>query len=141
MGLKRLQQNGRPDSCDFADGILQDDFMDHEELPRRTNGVPTVRSDLMRTGFGLDQIAVTEADAGNGILDVCETDCNMNGIADDVEVATGTAPDFNNNGIDECDTVAWNLYPDWFEIHSVTSTVTAMASRTTARSLRTHHWT
>ncbi len=40
----------------------------------------------------------------DGLIGVCEEDCNDNGLADDCEIADGIASDCNNNGIpDDCD--------------------------------------
>ena len=41
---------------------------------------------------------------GNGIPDVCDVDCNNNGVSDDIDIANGTSADCNVNGIpDECE--------------------------------------
>jgi predicted outer membrane repeat protein len=41
---------------------------------------------------------------GDGVGDVCEVDCNLNGIPDDCDIASGTSEDSNSNGTpDECE--------------------------------------
>ena len=41
---------------------------------------------------------------GNGIPDVCDVDCNNNGVSDDIDIANGTSEDCDDNGVpDECD--------------------------------------
>jgi len=44
---------------------------------------------------------------GNGVSDVCDIDCNLNGIGDEFEIAEGLAEDCNDNGVpDDCDVAA-----------------------------------
>ena len=71
--------NGIPDECDIASGSSQDSD---------GNGIPDECEDCN----------------GNGIVDMCETDCGAPGGSCYDIPKCGTSPDCNNNGIpDECD--------------------------------------
>ncbi|MHC4838269.1 MAG: PA14 domain-containing protein, partial [Planctomycetota bacterium] len=44
---------------------------------------------------------------GNGVSDVCDVDCNLNGIGDELEISAGLVEDCNGNGVpDDCDVAA-----------------------------------
>ncbi len=89
-----LNVNSIPDECEDCDG---NDVLDSLDIML---GAPDVN--------------------GNGIPDVCEPDCNLNGVPDDSDIAFGVSTDLYGNDIpDECEADCnTNDISDFTEIQS-----------------------
>ena len=92
-----------------CNGNLVDDEVDialGTSLDANDDGIPDECQDCNANGV-LDPIDIAGGMAdvdGNGIPDVCEDDCNGNGLPDDYETWVGITPDDDGNNVpDVCD--------------------------------------
>lgn len=93
----RLEYQQAATDCD-RNGT--NDECQHGQVDCDGNGVPD-ECELSTPGLDVD---------GNGVLDACEFDCNRDGTADTLQVASDPALDCDNSGfLDECEFTDCNL--------------------------------
>lgn len=109
-----------PDECQDCNnnGILDDeDIFVHGMADIDGNEVPDVcQADCNSDGLP-DVFSPGTDQNGNNVPDECEPDCNLNTIPDFLEIALGSIDDFDRDNVpDECQDCDANTIPDWLDM-------------------------